>query len=427
MGKEIIIHMNIDQYYAEAHEGKKPNNSAMIEYIKSFDQIVIWGAGNLGSELGEYLISNGILIDSYWDRDYEKKTICNGIKVIEAFTGIYDKDRALIIASIVNGSLGNEWTHRELKRNGFTHTLDGMTLYEGLVCPLNDENFDITECTGRKACSLCNCERYTNLSHEKVSNSNGLSFQLMTFIISTRCTLNCKYCGQRLSEYRYEDKIDYQFENICRDFDNFMDAVDYVGMISVIGGEPFIHPQVAEIVEYFLKRKNFGVINITTNGVVSLKEETLKKIRNKRVKVSFSLYDSYLTDKQKELINNNIEKVSKAGINYSVSKPLWLKPAEIKGYGYSESELIRRKKNCTSIKMSAAVKNGFFYPCTIAENMVGLRLRNPDEVAVDISDREELLDSLKRYLSQEYYEFCDYCCSDKSKEIPAGEQVSVVM
>lgn len=104
---------------------------------------------------------------------------------------------------------------------------------------------------GQKRVQPLYCERYTSLLSEKAGQKGTLTFQLMTFIISTRCTLNCKYCGQRLSKYAPADRIDYSYESVCRDFDNFMSAVDFVGMVSVIGGEPFIHPRLGDIVEHF--------------------------------------------------------------------------------------------------------------------------------------------------------------------------------
>ena len=113
-----------------------------------------------------------------------------------------------------------------------------------------------------------------------------------------------------------------------------MGAVDFVGMISLIGGEPFVHKDLAEIVQYCLTKNNFGVVNITTNGICKMTKEMLQTIKNDRVKISFSCYDKFLNEKQKNLLKDNIALVEQSGISYSISNPLWNKPQELINYEY---------------------------------------------------------------------------------------------
>ena len=416
---------DVNEFVKLAHSGQICDGEEILHYISSFSKIILWGAGNLGTELGQYLLSRGVKINAFWDKKYQSVKFCNGISVEEPFTDIEEKSKVLLIPCIVNGSLGNEWTKKELKKNGYVNYLDGMALYEGLVCPLNSSHFDVRECTRRKACSLCNCQRYVNLLGASFQKQNALTFQLITFVISTRCTLRCKYCGQRLSEYTEKDKIDFDFKDIIRDIDSFLSAVDFVGMISIIGGEPFVHPRLPDIVEYCLTKDNFGVVNITTNGVVHISREVLSRLKNERVKVSFSIYDTYLTEAQKQLLKDNIDLVKESGISYSLSHPLWVKPGELKDYGYDREYMVKKKKTCSAIDMTAAVIGGVFYPCTIAQNIEGLHKFSAGNALVDVRQREGLRERLRRCLSQESFDACRYCGqgSSGSIEIPAGEQV----
>lgn len=413
---------SLERFYQDAHSGKAFEAETIFSYIRQFKFVVLWGAGNLGTEVGERLLAAGVSIAAYWDMNYEKISICNGIRVMKPLTGDFDHNTTLVISCIVNGSLGSHWTERELEKAGYHCYLSGMAFYEGVICPLSKDFFDIRECTNRKACSLCNCERYTSLLSQKLSTSSSLTFQLMTFIISTRCSLNCKYCGQRLSEYPPEDKVDFTFENIKRDIDHFMSAVDFVGMISIIGGEPFLHPDLVAIVKHCLTKDNFGVVNITTNGIVKLTEELLCELKDRRVKISFSIYDTYLTEKQKELLEKNIEMVRCSGISFSLSHPLWVKPGELKDYAYQKEYMKEKKKNCDSIKMCAAVRNGVFYPCSTAENIESLHKFQAGNSAVNVKEKKELCKRLKNCLAQEYFEACRYCSSEAAQEITAGEQ-----
>lgn len=414
---------NLDEFYQKSHAGKKPELSEILNYIKGFNHVVIWGAGNLGESVGKKLISEDIEITAYWDEKFKEKPICQGIAVKKPFTGAFDREKTLVIPCIVNGSLGFHWTERELEKRGWHCYLSGMAFYEGVICPLSEEYFNIRECTGRKACSLCNCERYTSLLNNRMRTPGTLTFQLMTFIISTRCSLNCRYCGQRLSEYLPEDKKDFALADIKRDMDHFLGAADFVGMVSIIGGEPFLHPQLLEIIEHLMTKENFGVINITTNGIVKLTEVLLQKLKSDRVKISFSIYDSYLSEKQMDLLKNNIELVKQSGISYSLSHPLWVKPQELKEYDYEENFMIQRKHNCDSIKMCAAVRDGIFYPCSVAENIESLHLYSAGNALVDVKIKENLKERLSECLKQQYFDACRYCGSEEAEEIEAGEQV----
>lgn len=414
---------DLEEFYHKSHMGKAIEPSEVLEYISSFEKVVIWGAGNLGQVVGQKLLLEKIVIEVYWDEKFADKPSCLGIPVQKPFTGMFDRENTLVIPCIVNGSLGSHWTERELEKRGWHFYLSGMSLYEGIVCPLNEDYFNIRECTGRKECSLCNCERYTNLLNRRMDAPGTLTFQLITFIISTRCSLNCRYCGQRLSEYKIEDKKNFALADIERDIDHFLGAIDFVGMISIIGGEPFLHPELSKIVEYCLTKDNFGVINITTNGIIKLTEELLYKLKNDRVKVSFSIYNTYLSAKQKELLEYNIRLVKKSGISFSLSHPLWVKPQELKEYGYEEEFMVRRKQSCDSIKMCASIRDGVFYPCSIAENIESLHLFSAGNAAVDVKKKDNLKERLLVCLKREYFDACRYCGSEEAEEIEAGEQV----
>lgn len=412
---------NAEEFYEQAYKGNKPDKNEVIGYINNFENIVLWGAGNLGSEVGKNLSEAGVKITEYWDINFENLKKCNNIDVKKPFNKKYDIETTIIITCIVNGSLGEDWTKHVAEENGYKNILSGMRLFEGIICPLNIETeFDIKCCTTNKACSLCNCKRYVNLLKNKLMVKDELVFQLVTIIISNRCTLKCIHCGQRLLEYKEENKIDFPLENIKRDIDNFFNSVDFVGMVSIIGGEPFMHNDLSEIVNYCLQKNNFGVINITTNGVCQMTEELLLKLKNDRVKISFSFYEKFLNDNQKKLFYKNLKLVEELGISCSVSSPLWRLPNEIKYMDYTEAELENKKINCEGIKTTCSIKDGLYIPCSVAENMQGLNLYEEDADLLKV-EGNDFRDRLKEYRLRKYYMACKYC-GHHSKEIAAGEQ-----
>lgn len=414
----------VREFYNAAQSGRVVQDNGIISWIKGFEKIILWGAGNLGSAVSSILHSKGVHIHEFWDKRYQELSLCNGIPVRKPFHGAVESDGTLIIPCIVNGSLGDEWTISEVQRKGYKYILSGMEVFEGLACPLSIESpFDIEVCTRQKACSLCNCKRYVSiLEHKNNITEKSLSFQLITFIISTVCTLKCKYCGQRMTEYAAQDRVIFPLSRILSDIDNFLSAVDFVGMISIIGGEPFVHKNIDEIVQHCLKYDNFGVVNITTNGVVGINKETLCKIRNPRVKISFSLYDDFLDEHQKKKLQSNIDLVKECGMNFSLSKPLWTLPGNIERQNRTFEQNRQRALKCQSRKMAASIRNGLFLPCTIIENATGLHLIDVSKDCVDITSAVGLRERLLHNLNSIPYEACSYCPDGNNLQIPAGEQ-----
>lgn len=418
---------DVEEFYKQAEAGLTIQTEELVDYLKSFQTVILWGAGNLGRAVGQKLQEMGITVSCYWDERWETIRFCNEVQVRRLFDQKEEKENTLVISCIVNGSLGKEWTRDVIvEQGGYPNFLYGMILYEALICPMGAGGpFDIKSCTQSKACSLCNCQLYTNLlsGTKGLQRENDLIFQLMTFIISTRCTLKCKHCGQRLNDYSPGDKVDFPLENIKRDMDLFFEAVDFVGMVSVIGGEPLMHPRLKEIVAHCLTKSNFGVLNITTNGVGGFDEDLLKTLKNERVKISISRYDPFLNEKQTAQIDKNMELLDRYGVIYSVSNPIWNKPGHIELQKYSEQELVNQKYNCKVTNMCAAVKDGVFIPCSIVENMSGLHLYDPSPDCVFLTDALDLRKELKKHLEKPYYEACKYCPRSAGEEIPAGEQI----
>ena len=103
----------------------------IVDYIKSFPKVILWGAGNLGKELGQELLRRDVSIFCYWDKNYKEIKKCNNIIVNESFTEDPNDPQVLVISSIVNGIFGDNWTKDVLIEKGYKHYLLGMPLYEG--------------------------------------------------------------------------------------------------------------------------------------------------------------------------------------------------------------------------------------------------------------------------------------------------------
>lgn len=416
---------NKEEFYKKSFTGEKIDLNEFIEYVNKFKNVVIWGAGNLGTAIGKRFMELNINVTCYWDVRAKDIGTLNEINVIEPFDVDYDKDSTLVIMCISNGSNGNNYYKNQLTKNGYYYFLLGMNLYQSLICPFHKGDKLIhKECLNNAVCSLLNCKKYINMIDRDKKYKDEIILQTLTFIISTKCTLKCIHCGQRLIEYPEDKVIDFPLEKIKEDMDTILDVIDAVGMISIIGGEPFIHPQLVEIVKHCLSKKNFGAINITTNGICKITSNILQQINDDRVKITFSNYSKSLNKAQKELFNKNVNNVKNSGISYSVGTPVWSMPAPIKDYQYSVDRMIDMKSKCESRRICSSVVNGKYIPCSIAEVVNGLALHDIELEYVDLLNKENLRERMKKFLDKPYYKICRYCSQEESIQIPAGVQAN---
>lgn len=94
----------------------------------------------------------------------------------------------------------------------------------------------------------------------------GYKFHVQ-FHITSRCNLKCRHCYEgaqgRTVEWNFEDFV-AAIEKLWVCFAKW----NVKGEISLIGGEPTLHPQFYEIVDYLYNRGDVDSISILTNGTI---------------------------------------------------------------------------------------------------------------------------------------------------------------
>ena len=83
-----------------------------------------------------------------------------GIPVIEPLNEIGDKEELLVIFSITNAFIIPE-LYRKLSSENIQY-MEGVYVYQALLCPISIEHFDIQECYKRKECNVATCKRQSN-------------------------------------------------------------------------------------------------------------------------------------------------------------------------------------------------------------------------------------------------------------------------
>lgn len=412
---------NIRQGLEQARRGDEEHSAEIIHFIKTFRHVVLRGAGKFGTAFGEFLLAAGIPREqlSYWDiRSAELKAV-NSINVIKPFSSKFDPTQTLIINCIPNGSLSGSVGEQEFLAVGYRNYLSGMALFEALMCRMKPETgFDAKVCIDTTFCNWCACKRlpsllYKQCKKEHLNNfSDKLVFPVATFAINQKCTLKCRHCGQYINHYPPEERINFTFERIKTDIDRIFDAVDAIGYVSIIGGEPFLHPALNDIIDHVLAKPNFGVIGITTNGICDMKDKDIIKIRNRKTRLIFSDYTATLSENQRNLFGKNVKKASEGGISFTVGKPLWSTPASLRKLNLPEATKVAMKAGCNSINSCKTIQNGIYYPCSTTAGIGSHHLADYPCDWVRIDDTHsalELREKIKHVDKQLHYESCDHC------------------
>lgn len=417
---------NLDNYYAEAHSGDKIDNSEMLEYVKSFEKIVLWGASYLGEAVGKYLLENGISIENYWDLRSETIQSVNEIACIQPFT-TEPKDKTLVVFcignNVVRGLLLNE-----LKEKGYDNVLRGDYLYMGAICPFDKTTgIESGQCQGSMCCRSIFCQRLSSIVKARNKSEKPLHMFSITLIINQRCSLKCKCCTSYMNEYPLQERKDIPFERICEDIDKFFDAMDSVGTVTVMGGEPFMHPDLSKIIKKLLTKENFGLVSIATSGTYPIRNEQLEGLDDKRVNVSFSNYEHAINENQKAMMYKNIELIKQAGISYTVGVtiPEWSVPSTLYDLGDTQEQMIEKKKRCVQPPRCMQVKNGKLHPCDFATALYSLNLGRYEMDYVDIEhskSKDELKEKIRNFVDQPYYRVCGHCAGALGLTSKAAEQ-----
>lgn len=420
---------DLEKFYKDAENGERVDEAGFLKYLERWKNIVIWGAGNLGTALGRKLLDKGIRISAYWDARHEELRTCNGIPVLETYSGDFPAEETMVIIGIVNGTRGHKWQERQLNAKGYVHCLYGMRLYEGIGCEMYvGEPLEVENCTNSSICNFNTCKKYLKILEDCIAHGKQdvVSIQVLEFIVSHRCTLDCFHCGQQVGTIKREvpeNYCDYPLSRIKKDIDICMDNIDAVGTFSIIGGEPFIHADIIEIIEHCLTKKNVAIISVTTNGICNMPREGLQRIKDSRVKINFSDYTASLDEKKKKLFEENVEKVKSVGLNCNVAVPIWSNTTnELReNPNMSPEYLTERKSVCN---LGPSVCNGVFYACTSAE-MYSKTLKFPvDGQYIVLDESADVRAEIKEMINRPYYQCCGFICSNSknSFQVLPGEQ-----
>ena len=124
------------------------------------------------------------------------------------------------------------------------------------------------------------CDRY----YKSIKDATVNSVLDIDLILLTQCNQRCSYCFMHSNPRNHDYVNDDVLNALAKKIVEYKKPVD----LTLLGGEPTIHPKLKEIIDRFSHVPNIRNMDIHTNG-----RKSLKNILNKRLTIVFSIHPEY--------------------------------------------------------------------------------------------------------------------------------------
>ncbi len=230
-------------------------------------------------------------------------------------------------------------------------------------------------------------------------------------LVTEKCSLNCSHCNMFMPHYEFP--IHRELDTIISDIDSYFNIVDYVSVFHLVGGEPFLYPNIENVITHILKNyiTKIDKLIITTNGTILPKDTIIQLLKNNDVILSVSDYSDKL-----EFVKSKITKVLNVYKNNNINHYV---RNEIEWYDFGDlrvkknlptDDLIKHFDSCTA--PFRGLNDGKFYYCHLNTSAVRTKLfplSENDYVDINTISKEDLLKFDLGYTDLGYITFCDNC------------------
>lgn len=406
-------------------------------------KIVIYGAGASGKEIAVTLRNVSVDTEAFVDKKAEEIREAVGIKAYPpAELRRFQGEGLLVIVAVDPQIFKN--SPKEIEQNISNHCGDDCEIISygrdllyilryALCCRKAEtgDRFNIIDCINCGAESR-GCELFmdylkrTNIKDAREGYQQEFT-QYFGYIVGQLCTLKCRDCCELVPYYQHGDQVSKDI--ILDDCRKLASASKFTMYIELVGGEPFLHPELPEILEGLLQIENVGFIKIFTNGTVVPGERLIEVLKNERIVLMWSNYTHAVQGKLYENIMKTRETLEKSGVHYIFSHAeTWLDfSADFELTNKSEEQLQRDFQDC-HIADCMRLYRGKLYRCP--HHYAGIHTGKLEAiekeilVLADCHTPEELSAKLYEFRQMPYIEACKRCrLPYDANEVPAAVQL----
>lgn len=240
--------------------------------------------------------------------------------------------------------------------------------------------------------------------------------------VTERCTLKCKDCISRITDF--EKPVDYRYSSIKDDIDSIFEHIDFVDNFRFVGGEPFLHRDLKKLVKYVGEnyRERVNDIVIVSNGTIIPEPDFFKVMEEYRVTLRLSDYKSSVKvkDKQRiEEIKKMIAKLNNIKLEIAIDNGIWHQYCVKLNTDISENRYENFYSECLCAP-TVIVKEKKLYTCVWHATDIFLNGFHGDvddyfDLSQSRDDRSKyiLMEYLLKYTNKGYISGCRSCFGEK--------------
>ncbi len=395
-----------------------------FDQVRKNSEIAIYGAGDVGQAYMSQMEATGYCRISVWvDQNYASYREW-GLEVKapeELKNAVFDQiviavaDRKLA-CTINEVLLGMGVAQEKIVWNGNARE----------KIPFNKKEFFVINPIKREIQTVLD---YKQISHDSsvgleyagsciklAEDDNKIILPRIVVEMTTYCTLKCSGCNNLMPLYKKAHHL--EADDIVKNFDRLLELTDHIMIVELIGGEPFIYPDLDKVLGHVLETDKVDIIEITTNGTIVPKEGLINLMRNPKVIVRISKYSaSNKLDQLVDILSDN-------NIRYQIMEELvWTDSGEPISNGKSVAELQNNYIKCGPARFCRTLFGDKLFCCARAASLYDLDMCKEDTF-VSLTG-EDAREELKKAIYKDYSIACDYCnATDEWRAIEAGVQTS---
>lgn len=242
-------------------------------------------------------------------------------------------------------------------------------------------------------------------------------FNSMEMVVTEKCNLLCPGCISLIPLYK--DRENKDIDDLSNYLSTFLDVVDYISIIKIMGGEPFLNRNLSSFLEKFCSEERysekFNKLVFITNGTVIPDKATLNVMGlfKDKIEVRVSNYGKKSSKIIDSLIENDVVYVIGKDSNSH-----WVDIGDLKRKNRDELTLNKMFSECEAKKNCNTLLDGKLYLCPFAAHGTKLGFFPDDGNFVDLSSNrnyKNLRESFYKIRSLKYIGTCDYCDIPLSK------------
>ncbi len=382
--------------------------------ISSEDTIILWGAGKLGGVVAHAIKSSGLRIAAFVDSANDKQgTIYLDCPVISPHQLYTQYSNAIVIVSCAFPIV-----YDELQKDS------AVTVYDPHSFLLE---IDFSGYVGGLTFEFASRIVENALRNYALYYGTGSFIEQLAFLLTDKCTLNCKNCDGYIP-FHAHPKTD-SLDTIKNSYKKIIEVCGHVEIINLLGGEPLLHPDIAQVTRYFANDNRCSHVAIISNGTIVPKPELIDILKSPKCTFRISDYGNLSRHKDEIIALLEKEKIKYEVTNYQY----WDRIPTIQRQYETFEQLDAKYNACTTNLLY--VKHGKVFQCTFVaglsdlgksmlpdfeKNYVDLLLPGSKDVTLQVGK------FVQQIHQRQHLDACKYCpgshCLHFENKVPVAEQ-----